>query len=117
MLLGVVDKCLKWRVIPYHKNYLYKDFPDSWQCSDSLDPSSNSCAKQEQLPKIDSAALKHKSQLKQPEPAPKRETQKNNMSAARQEQIKLEEVLLIAILFIDSRVFFTLSHQYSSGSV
>ena len=93
VIIGVVDKCLKWRVIPYHKNYLYKDFPDNWQCSDSLDPSSNSCVKPEQLPKIDSAALKHKSQLKQPEPAPKRETPKNNMSAARQEQIKLEEVL------------------------
>lgn len=95
--MSLVDKCLKWRVIPYHKNYLYKDFPDSWQCSDSLDPSSNSCTKSEVLPKIDSAALKHKSQLKQPDPPAKREAPKKTMSAARQEQQRMEEVLFIKL--------------------
>ncbi|XP_067931877.1 ATPase MORC2-like isoform X2 [Watersipora subatra] len=89
------DKCLKWRVIPYHKNYLYKDFPDNWQCLNSLDPASNSCSKPEQLPKIDSSALKHKSLLKPPDvaatPPAKRDAPSKKMSAAQQEQIRLEE--------------------------
>lgn len=92
---GFADKCLKWRVIPYHKNYLYKDFPDNWQCSHSLDPASNNCSKPEQLPKIDSSALKHRSLLKPPEPPtpqPKRELPSKKMSAAQQEQMRLEEV-------------------------
>ena len=96
------DKCLKWRVIPYHKNYLYKDFPDNWQCSNSLDPASNNCGKAEQLPKIDISALKHKSLLKPPEPAKpqpsKREPPAKKMSAAEQEKMRLEEVRVAFVL-------------------
>lgn len=95
----LVDKCLKWRVIPYHKNYLYKDFPDDWQCAHSLDPSTNSCSKPEALPKIESSPLKPKAQLKAAavETSKKDSTASSSaaaskrMSAATQEQKQLEE--------------------------
>jgi len=63
------------------------------KCSNSLDPSSSSCAKPEVLPKIESSHLKHKSLLKATEPPPKKIAPSKKMSAAYQEKIRQEEVI------------------------
>lgn len=36
-LFVFLDKCLKWRVLPYSQSQVGREVPDNWQCRDNPD--------------------------------------------------------------------------------